>query len=183
MSALGKFWLWITGWKIVGNPLPANKYVLIVAFHTSNWDFPVCVATRAAVQAPVSWIGKHSLFWGPLGPIMRSLGGVPVNRKLKTDTVGQIVEQFRVREKFGVAIFPEGTRKRVSKWKTGFYNIARQAQVPIQPAVLDYKTKSFIFGPLYYPSGDYRFDMEFLKNFFRAAKPKHPELADFDYET
>ncbi|MGZ3723370.1 MAG: lysophospholipid acyltransferase family protein [Bdellovibrionales bacterium] len=183
LSYLGRFWLYISGWKIVGNPLPANKYVLVVAYHTSNWDFPICVATRTAVKAPVSWIGKHTLFWGPLGPVMRLLGGVPVNRNLKTDIVGQVVAQFRAKEKFGVAIFPEGTRKRVSRWKTGFYQIALQAGVPIQPAVLDYKTKSFVFGPLFYPSGNYQFDMEFLKHFFRMANPAYPEYADMDFDT
>jgi 1-acyl-sn-glycerol-3-phosphate acyltransferase len=182
LSWLGRLWLWISGWKIVGNPSPADKYVLIVAYHTSNWDFPTCVATRAAVKAPVSWIGKHTLFWGPLGPIMRILGGVPVNRRLKTDMVSQVAAQFAARQRFGVAIFPEGTRKRVSRWKTGFYHIAVKAGVPLQPGVLDYTTKSFIFGPLYYPSGDYQRDMEFLKPFFKLGQPKYPAKADRDFD-
>jgi 1-acyl-sn-glycerol-3-phosphate acyltransferase len=182
LSYMGRFWLWATGWKLAGNPLPADKYVLIVAFHTSNWDFPICMAARTAVKAPVKWIGKHTLFWGPFGPIMRALGGVPVNRKLKTDMVGQIAAEFHKRKRFGVAIFPEGTRKRVSHWKTGFYQIALQAGVPIQPAVLDYATKSFRFGPLFYPSGNYKFDMEFLRPYFHIGRPKYPANADMDFE-
>lgn len=182
LSMIAKLWLWITGWKLVGNPLPADKYVLAVAFHTSNWDFAICMAARSSVKAPVKWIGKHSLFFGPLGPVMRGLGGVPVNRKLKTDMVGQISAEFDRHKRFGVAIFPEGTRKRVSRWKTGFYQIALQAGVPIQPSVLDYSTKSFRFGPLFYPSGNYKQDMEFLRPYFCSGTPKFPENADMNFE-
>lgn len=178
---LGLLWLKLSGWKLVGNPLPADKYVLACAFHTSNWDFAICMAARASVRAPVKWIGKHSLFWGPAGPIMRMLGGVPVNRSLKTDMVGQIVAEFAEHDRFGVAIFPEGTRKLVSQWKTGFYQIAMQAGVPIQPGVLDYSTKSFIFGPLLYPSGDIERDIEALRPFFMQAKPKYLKNADRNF--
>jgi 1-acyl-sn-glycerol-3-phosphate acyltransferase len=183
LSWMGRLWLFFSGWKLVGNPLPADKYVLAVAFHTSNWDFPICMAARAAVKAPVKWIGKHTLFWGPFGPIMRRLGGVPVNRELQTDMVGQIVMEFHAQDRFGVAIFPEGTRKRVSHWKTGFYQIALQVGVPIQPGILDYKTKSFIFGPLLQPSGDYEKDLLILKAYFQTGEPKYPANADKDFST
>jgi 1-acyl-sn-glycerol-3-phosphate acyltransferase len=183
LSWLGRLWFLISGWKVVGNPLPTDKYVFVVAFHTSNWDFPICMATRAVYNPAVRWIGKHTLFIGPLGPIMRTLGGIPVNRNLKTDMVGQVVAEFKRFDRFGVAIFPEGTRKKVQRWKTGFYQIALQAGVPILPCVLDYATKSVYIGPLYYPSGNYHFDMEFLKPFFSIGEPKYPEKADKDYET
>lgn len=183
LSWLARLWLNVTGWKLVGDPLPANKYVLAVAFHTSNWDFAICMAARSSVNAPVKWIGKHSLFFWPLGPVMRLLGGVPVNRKLKTDMVAQIVAEFGKRDRFGVAIFPEGTRKRVSVWKTGFYHIAVKAGVPIQPGVLDYTTKAFHFGPLFYPTGDYEKDLAALKPFFMTGDPKYPANADKDFAT
>src|ERR1700751_1511595 len=112
---LGRLWLRLSGWRLVGNPLPADKYVLAAAFHTSNWDFAICMAARSSVRAPVKWIGKHDLFIWPMGYLMRLLGGVPVNRKLKTDMVSQIVEEFKKHDRFGVAIFPEGTRKKVSQ--------------------------------------------------------------------
>ena len=112
---------------------------------------------------------------------MRLLGGVPVNRALKTDMVSQIAAEFGRHERFGVAIFPEGTRKFVSQWKTGFYQIAMQAGVPIQPGVLDYETKSFVFGPLLYPSGDIEKDIEALRPFFMRAKPKYPKNADVNF--
>jgi 1-acyl-sn-glycerol-3-phosphate acyltransferase len=181
LAFLARLWLQFTGWKLVGNPLPANKYVLAVAFHTSNWDFAICMAARSSVKAPVKWIGKHTLFIWPLGYFMRLLGGVPVNRHLKTDMVGQIVEEFDKHDRFGVAIFPEGTRKRVSHWKTGFYHIAIKAGIPIQPGVLDYTTKSFIFGPLFYPTGDYEKDIAALKPFFMTAQPKYPMNADKNF--
>jgi len=183
LSWLGKLWLRLSGWKIVGDPLPADHYVFAAAFHTSNWDFLICMATRSSVKSPVCWIGKQQLFYWPLGPFMRLLGGVPVNRNKNTDMVGQIVAEFKKHKRFGVAIFPEGTRKKVSRWKTGFYQIAMQAGVPIQPTCLDYKTKTFYLGPLFYPSGDYQRDMEFLKPFWRIGTPKYPEKADMDFET
>jgi 1-acyl-sn-glycerol-3-phosphate acyltransferase len=183
LAWLGKVWLKLSGWKLTGNPAPADKYVLACAFHTSNWDFAICMAARASRNPSVKWIGKHTLFRGPMGPVMRALGGVPVNRGLKTDMVGQIVAEFGKRERFGVAIFPEGTRKRVHHWKTGFYQIAVRAGVPIQPSVLDYETKSFVFGPLFYPTGDYEKDLTLLKPFFQTANPKYLKNADKDFST
>jgi 1-acyl-sn-glycerol-3-phosphate acyltransferase len=183
LSWLGRLWLYVSGWKIVGNPLPADKYIFVAAYHTSNWDFPICMATRSSVKSPVCWIGKHQLFYWPLGPVMRGLGGVSVNRNKKTDMVGQIVAEFKTHARFGVAIFPEGTRSRVNRWKTGFYQIAMQAGVPIQPACLDYATKSFYLGPLFYPSGDYHRDMELLKPFWRLGRPKYPGKANMDFDT
>ncbi len=182
LTLLAKLTFKLTGWQIAGEPVdPASKCVIVVAYHTSNWDTIPCLGSNLILGTNAKWVGKHSIFWWPLGPLLRSIGGIAVRRHTSKDFVTQIVEEFDRREHFLLAIAPEGTRKRVDRWKTGFYYIALKAKVPLQPAALDYPNRKIIFGPLFYPSGDYAADMRRFGEFYRPYEPKNPLWANKDF--
>lgn len=172
-------WYRRSGWTAHGTLPEARKFVILGASHTSNWDFPVFLGTVHAVGRRVRFIGKSSLFKGPLGGFMRSLGGVPVDRHAPQDLVSQIVEQIRLHDDFLLIVAAEGTRSRTTRWKTGFYQIALRAGVPIVCAGPDYPTWRGIFGPVIHPTGDYERDMAPAFAFFRSLRPRHPERAAF----
>ena len=114
------------GWKIEGNlPDNINKYVIIVAHHTSNWDFIIGVAVKLIIRVRARFFAKHSLFSWPMGVMMRSLGGIPIERDKSINRVDQAVEEINNSDNFILIIAPEGTRSKVQRWKTGFYHIAR----------------------------------------------------------
>ena len=172
-------WYIRSGWKAVGTLPPDRKFIIIGAPHTSNWDFLVFLGTVHAVGREVRFIGKHSLFNGSVGRFMRALGGVPVNRDIPQDTVSQIVDQIAASDDFLLIVAAEGTRARTTKWKTGFYQIALKAKVPIVCAGPDYPNKRGIFGPVIHPTGDYDRDMAPAFAFFRTLAPRHPERIAF----
>ena len=172
-------WYRRSGWTAEGVLPDTRKLIIIGASHTSNWDFPVFLGTVHAVGRRVRFIGKSSLFKGPLGGFMRSLGGVPIDRTARQDLVSQIVEQIRVHDDFLLIVAAEGTRTRTTKWKTGFYQIALRANVPIVCAGPDYPTKRGIFGPIIHPTGDYERDMAPAFAFFLSLTPRHPKRAAF----
>ncbi len=173
------FWYRRSGWTAEGSLPNARKFIILGASHTSNWDFPVFLGTIHAVGRRVRFIGKHSLFNGPLGGFMRSLGGVPVDRTARQDLVSQIVEQIRRHDDFLLIVAAEGTRSRTTRWKTGFYQIALRAGLPIVCAGPDYPTRRGIFGPTIHPTGDYEVDMAPAFAFFRSLRPRHPDRAAF----
>ena len=169
----------LAGWKAAGQLPPDRKFVIVGASHTSNWDFLVFLGTIHALGRQVRFIGKHSLFKWPLGGFMRALGGVPVDRSAPQDLVSQIVSQFDAHEDFALIVAPEGTRSRTSDWKTGFYQIALRASVPIVCAGPDYPTRRGVIGPVIRPTGNYAEDLKPAFQFFRSISPKHPERAAF----
>ncbi len=164
---------------MVGKMPNASKFIIVGAPHTSNWDFPVFLGTVHARGRRVRFIGKKSLFCWPFGRLMRSLGGVPVDRDARQDLVGQIVAQIAAHEDFLMIVAAEGTRDRTTKWKTGFYQIAHRAGIPIVCAGPDYSAKQGIFGPVIHASGDYDADMAPAFAFFRSLKPRFPERSAF----
>ena len=172
-------WFEGSGWTISGTLPPARKFVIMGASHTSNWDFLVFLGAVHVVGRQIRFIGKHSLFRWPLGGFMRALGGVPVDRAAPQDLVSQIVDQFRANDDFILVIAPEGTRSFTTQWKSGFYQIALKAGVPIVAAGPDYPTRRGVFGPVIRPTGDYQADMKPAFAFFRTLTPKHPERAGF----
>ena len=172
-------WYRRSGWTAQGTLPATRKFVIIGASHTSNWDFLVFLGTVYAVGRRVRFIGKQSLFRGPLGRFMRAIGGVPVDRRAPQDLVCQIVEQIRAHDDFLLIVAAEGTRARTTKWKTGFYQIALRAGVPIVCAGPDYPTKRGIFGPIIHPTGNFERDMAPAFAFFRSLHPRHPERAAF----
>ena len=173
---IGRFWLWLFGWKIRGEAPAYRKFVLIAAPHTSNWDFPFMIATAYAMRVRISWFGKHTLFAPPLGWLMRSLGGIPVDRRSPQTLVMQMVERFRASDDLVLAVPPEGTRSKVSVWKSGFYHIAVESKVPIALGYLDYERKLCGLGMFVIPSGNVSEDMNLIRSFYRDIRGKHPEL-------
>ena len=172
---LARFFLYLTGWEAVGTRVADKKIVLVAAPHTSNWDLAYLLAITRALDVKVSWIGKHSLFWWPVGPTLRALGGVPVRRDRPEKVVEQIVRSFDQAETLTLTITPEGTRSTARYWKSGFYRIAKAAGVPIQLAFADYARRRGGFGPAFMPSDDVRADMDQIRAYFADVIGCHPE--------
>lgn len=155
------------GWKIVGNlPSDEKKYIIIVAPHTTNWDFIIGVLVRGIMGFDSKFLGKKSLFKPPFGWFFRSMGGYPVDRSKSTNLVDQVVDIYDSKEEFAVAIAPEGTRKNVSDWKTGFYYIAHKAKIPIVRSKIDWTKKQVVFFDPYWPTGDIDKDLPEIKSVF-----------------
>src|SRR4051812_2938322 len=131
----------LAGWKVEGAFPNEPRFVVIVAPHTSNWDFVVGVLAMFAVGVHLSFLGKHTLFRFPAGPFLRWLGGEPIDRSTRQGTVEVAIDRFRIRPRWIMAVTPEGTRSRVEQWKTGFHQIAAGANVPIVPVSFDYRRK------------------------------------------
>ena len=168
-------YLRVTGWRKVGDVPDPPKYVVIIAPHTSNWDFPILVALAFALRVSACWMGKASLFRWPFGVFFRWLGGIPIDRSAAHNVVDQCVRRFDESDKMVLGLTPEGTRKKVEFWKTGFYHIARGAHVPIALAFVDYERKVGGFGPVIVPTGDLAADMAPIRTFFGGVVAKYPE--------
>ena len=163
----------LLGWQVEGTPPDLKKYVVIGAPHTSNWDFPLALGLAFHFEIRLFWLGKDALFRWPLGSLMRWLGGIAVNRATSHNLVEQAAETLRTCDEMVLGIPPEGTRQRVSHWKTGFYYIALQAQVPIALAFIDFKRKTTGFGPTFTPSGDLEKDMTVIRAFYAPIQGKY----------
>jgi 1-acyl-sn-glycerol-3-phosphate acyltransferase len=151
---LGRTFLRTFGWRIVGTLPDVPKLVMIVAPHSSNWDGIWGMAAKIAMGFEVRVLGKAQLFWWPLGPLLRKLGVIPVDRARAHGTVEQAVSMIRAADRMWYALTPEGTRKKVTKWKSGFWKIAHEANVPILMAYFHYPEKIVGIGDLYYTTGD-----------------------------
>lgn len=168
----------ILGWRIVGS-MPTNvpKFIIAVAPHTSNWDFPIGLAARSILRIQkAKFLGKSQLFGPATGWFFRALGGQPVDRSSSHDVVDQVVSMFKAHDEFVLALAPEGTRKKVGKLRTGFYYIAKGAQVPIVPVGFDFAKKEIIIGPPMNTTDNFDVDMEKLMAFYRPIRGKNPEL-------
>lgn len=168
----------ILGWKMDTNfPTHLKKYVVIAAPHTSWVDFPIAILARMSSGIMINYIGKDSLFKGPFGFIFKALGGTPVDRSKNNKLVDAIVDIFNSKEEFRLGLSPEGTRKKVTEWKTGFYYIAKGAKVPIVMATLDFENKRIKISEPYYTTDNMEKDFEVFKGFYRDVKGKNPELS------
>lgn len=169
---VGRALLRLVGWRAVGE-FPRSgceRCVLIAAPHTSNVDLPFMIVSAMAFELDISWVGKHTLFRGPFGGLMRRLGGIPVDRASRGNFVDQAVALFDARERLVLAIAPEGSRFRTDCWRSGFYWIARRAGVPIVPSILDFGTRTASFGPPVHPSGSLRDDMDALRAVYAGRR-------------
>ena len=173
--ALAWLGLRLAGWKLKGRPPKARKFVIIAYPHTSNWDFPLGLSACIIYRIKVYWLGKDSLFKGPAGPLMRWLGGIPVDRSQAQDFVQQAIEAFDQSDELVIGVAPEGTRSRVEKWKTGFYHIAAGAKVPIVPGYLDYPNKELGFLESFSPSGNIDEDILTIKAAYGTIKGKNAD--------
>ena len=170
-AALGRAILRLLGWRLEGNLPDLPKLVVIAAPHSSAWDSVLGIGLVFALRLDLHFIGKAELFRGPLGPLMRWLGGLPVDRRRPEGFVEQTVAMFAERDHLVLAVAPEGTRKPVTRWKTGFYRIALGAGVPIVPGYFDNARKAMGFGPALAPTGDAERDIAALRGFY-ATMPR-----------
>ncbi len=164
----------LIGWKTSGTLPDIPKYVIIAAPHTSNFDLPMTLFVAFAMRLKVYWMGKEAIFNKPFGTIMKWLGGIPVERSKSNNLVAETVEEFKRNEKLVVLVPPEGTRKKVNYWKTGFYYIAHGAGVPIVLGFLDYGRKTGGIGPVIHPTGDIEKDMESIQDFYKDITGRYP---------
>lgn len=165
------------GWTCDGDPPPGvRKAVVIAVPHTSNWDFWIALCACWEFGVSFQWLGKQELFEGPAGPLLHWLGGVGVDRSQHTGLVAQVGQRFRESERLLLMVPAEGTRGYRPYWKSGFYWMAVEAEVPIVLAYLDYEKKRAGFGPVMRPSGDPRADMEVIRAFYAGVKGKFPDL-------
>lgn len=176
-AALGRGTLGLLGWRIEGMFPPIRKIVVVIAPHTSAWDFVVGLAAKLALRLGVSYLAKDSLFRWPLGVIMRRTGGIPVDRSHPHQLVGQMTERFEASDSLLLALAPEGTRSHVDQWKTGFYRIAHGVGVPIVPVALDFGSKAVVIGDPLQPSGDLERDVAELRSFYTPIQARHPRMA------
>ena len=164
------------GWKVIVSVPDYPKCIICVAPHTSNMDFIIGKPAYSSIGREAGFLMKSSWFFPPLGWFFKSIGGVPVERKKKHNSlVETLVERFRQTPKMAIAVTPEGTRSRNPKWRTGFLEIARQAEIPIVLAKLDYGTKTASITDVFYPTGNVENDMNAIKNAYRGVTAKFPE--------
>lgn len=173
---LSKLFLKIMGWKVVGEvPSGVRKAVLVCAPHTSNWDFPFALAAFNLVNLKLNYFIKKSWFFFPMNLFFKATGGVPVDRSKSRGIVEEMTLKLKQSEEMIVAVPAEGTRSWVPKWKTGFYHIAKGADVPLLMGFVDFKKKEVGFGPMFNLSGDFEKDMSQIQDFFKLKTPKYPE--------
>ncbi len=161
------------GWKVNKELPDLNKCIIIVAPHTSSWDFVIGVIVRGVLAKEINYLGKKSLFKPPFGWFFRWMGGYPVDRKTSQNMVDQVAEIFLKEEVFRLALAPEGTRSRVAEWRTGFYHMAVRANVPIVSVGFDYAKKRVVIFDPFYPSGEIEKDLPQIKALFKDIKGKN----------
>lgn len=144
-----------------------KKFILIAHPHSSNWDFVFFLLIIFKFQIPVHWMGKNTMFPPPFRRLLERLGGIPIDRSKNRNTVQIMVDEFRAADRLIVTIAPSGTRKNVEKWKTGFYRIALEADIPLVCGFVDYKNKVGGIGPILHPCGDLEKDMETMHHFYK----------------
>lgn len=166
----------LCGWSLVGEFPDVPKAVLIAAPHSSWWDGVWGLLMKVGIGADVHFMGKQELFRGPLGSLLRRLGGMPIDRGAAKGVVEQMIDQFRQRDALWLGIAPEGTRKPVKRWKSGFWHIAHDAGVPIVTAWFNYPDKTIGIGPLFETSDDMETDLARLRAFYAPFKGKHRDV-------
>ena len=173
--ALGIYYL--SGWKFEGDIPQGDKFMVVAAPHTSNWDLPMMLMIALHFRKRLHWVGKAGLFKPPFGWFMKALGGVPVQRSTSVNFVDQVVAEFNNRDHFIIGILPEGTRAKVTEWKSGFWHIAKGAQVPIAYGFVDYARKVGGVGGIKMIGDDYERDLAEIQAFYAGVTGKHPEQA------
>lgn len=166
--------LGLLGWRLEVRLPDEPRLVVLAAPHTSNWDGVLAILAMLALQLRLGLFIKHTAFEGMLGPVLRQVGAIPIDRTAPGGIVGQTIETFRTRPDLVIGIAPEGTRQRIERWKRGWYLIAQGAQVPVALAYIDYRRKVVGTGPLLVPTGDYARDLGTVQSFYRTITPKRP---------
>ncbi|WP_290699242.1 1-acyl-sn-glycerol-3-phosphate acyltransferase [Lacinutrix sp.] len=171
----------LLGWKIEGNTTMSQntikKAVIIAAPHTSWQDFFIGVFLRRVLNIKTNFVGKKELFIWPFGYYFKAVGGVPLNRSSNENKVEAIAKEFNKHDEFRITFAPEGTRKKVVKWRTGFYYIAKESKVPIIMFTLDFKNKKNVISEPFYPTDNMEEDFKFMRGFFNGVIGKKPEFS------
>lgn len=177
LSKISMLILRLAGWKIIGDvPEEAKKNIMIAGPHTSSWDFPLGLLVRRARKLNVSYLGKDSLFKPPFGFFFKWTGGIPVDRSSRQNMVDGLVKEYQKRDELSIVLAPEGTRKKVDRLKTGFYHIARGANVPMILLTFDYGRKVVTFEAPRFLSENKEEEMQRIWNAFKNVKGKNPEF-------
>lgn len=173
---ISQFILRLIGWEVVveEKPLP-KKFVAAAVPHTSVWDFPLGLLTRNVLGVDIKYVAKDSLFKPPFGFLFYWLGGYPVDRSKRQNFVDSVADIFNKKEEFAIVLAPEGTRKKVDRLKTGFYYIAKKANIPILLVKFDYGHKKIVVGRPFFPSSNTDQDFEYIYNYFRGVQGRWPD--------
>ena len=175
MKLLSKLLLRIVGWHVVVSVPDYPKCIICVAPHTSNWDFILGKLAYMSVGRKAGFLMKETWLFFPLGMIFRAIGGIPVPRKRGSSLVESIINKFNNTDRMALAITPEGTRSKVSQWRSGFLHIARAANVPILLGKFDFKEKYIYVTDEFTISGDVERDMQRIKDYYKDANACYPE--------
>ncbi len=180
-KAIGRFLLWSYRWRIEGEVHNAKKFLVILAPHTSYWDFLSNMGTMLALGVHNRWFIADAFWWWPLQIFWNWLGGVPVERNAKHNLVTFTIGKFVDYDELIMAMYPEGATRKTEKWKTGFWHIAKGAGIPIQMLAVDYKKRASIFGPVFIPSDDMEADMKKIQTYFKDVTPRDTEKFAGEY--
>ena len=175
ISRLSMWILTTLGWEVHASFPDIKKYVIIAAPHTSNWDFPLGILVIKALKLDVKWIGKHTIFRWPFGAFFRALGGTAVDRTQSLNVIRQTTDLFKQSENLIFALAPEGTRSKTDHWKTGFYHIAKAANVPIALGYLDFGRKQVGVRDTFQPGDDIEADFKRIAEYYKDKQGKNPE--------
>ena len=175
LRKIGRFGINISGWTIKGKIPDEERIVLIAAPHTSNWDFILAMLAIFGLNIKVRWLGKHSIFKPGFKKFFEWLGGIPVYRDNPSSLIENVVNIVKKEKSIVIAMTPEGTRKKVKRWKTGFLSIAEGANIPIMLLSWDYPTKTIQFGPMMTTSGNREQDLLDIQAHFRQFEGRRPE--------
>lgn len=175
LKYVAKALLWLGGWTAVGGLPTVPKAVIIAAPHTSNWDAYWALVYKVSIGLDVHFFGKHTVFWFPLGTLLRALGGIPLDRSRPGDAIQIAVDEFNRSEQYYFGLAPEGTRSLKRYWKTGFYRMAERAGVPVVLGYLDFSKKEVGLGPTIQLSGNAETDLARIREFYADKVGKNPE--------
>jgi 1-acyl-sn-glycerol-3-phosphate acyltransferase len=176
MRRLAQWLLKINGWKRTDTvPELPDKFVLMIAPHTSMWDFVWGRLMTTSLGLNVRFLIKQEVFWFPLGGVLRWMGGMPVNRSRGNQMIQQVVDELARKNRLVIVITPEGTRSPIARWKKGFYHIAVGAGIPIGVGYLDYKTKTYGIGRFIHPTGNFLHDFSEALEVYAGKMGKHPQ--------
>ncbi len=176
LKPIGHLWLKTYGWRVENRIPDVDKCVIIAAPHTSNWDFPFTIAVASALDLDFYWLGKHTMFENVFGPLLKNIGGIPIDRRQRGNYVEKIAEFINEKDRIALALAPEGTRSKAERWKSGFYHIARAADVPIVLGFLDFENKVGGLGHVISPVGSREEVLAEIRDFYHAEMAYKPGL-------